>query len=105
MPGVKKLHQESENCSKSEYIFGHMFGAISIFCEAKAKFFCVLLLITLQDGVKTFFQWQASEDEQAKRQESHVVQMIETAHTVAQAFGHTILLLDRYFYLPILWTN
>ncbi len=24
MPGVKKLHQESENSAKGEYIFGHM---------------------------------------------------------------------------------
>lgn len=30
MPGVKKLHQESENSSKGEYIFGHLFGAIGI---------------------------------------------------------------------------
>lgn len=28
MPGVKKLHQESENSSKGEYILGHMFGGI-----------------------------------------------------------------------------
>src|SRR5699024_4754235 len=28
MPGVKKLHQESEDSSKGEYIFGHLFGAI-----------------------------------------------------------------------------
>ncbi|KAF6614393.1 hypothetical protein J2W97_004238 [Paenibacillus jamilae] len=30
MPGVKKLHQESENVSKGEYIFRHLFGAIGI---------------------------------------------------------------------------
>ncbi len=30
MPGVKKLHQESENSSKAEYIFGHLFGAVGI---------------------------------------------------------------------------
>jgi len=28
MPGVKKLFQESENSSKPEYIFGHMFGGL-----------------------------------------------------------------------------
>ncbi|MDO3678679.1 hypothetical protein [Paenibacillus ehimensis] len=27
MPGVKKFRQESENSSKAEYIFGHLFGA------------------------------------------------------------------------------
>ena len=30
MPGVKRLHQESENSGKAEYIFGHMFGAIGV---------------------------------------------------------------------------
>jgi hypothetical protein len=30
MPGVKRLHQESEDSSKAEYIFGHMFGVIGI---------------------------------------------------------------------------
>ena len=28
LPGVKRLHQESENSSKAEYIFGHLFGGI-----------------------------------------------------------------------------
>ena len=28
MPGVKKLHQDSEDSSKGEYIFGHLFGAV-----------------------------------------------------------------------------
>ncbi|HVJ50069.1 MAG TPA: hypothetical protein VM640_13225 [Desulfitobacterium sp.] len=26
MPGVKKLHQDSENVGKAEYIFGHQFA-------------------------------------------------------------------------------
>ena len=30
MPGVKKLHQESEDSSKAEYIFGHLFGAVGV---------------------------------------------------------------------------
>lgn len=30
MPGVKKLHQESEDSSKGEYIFGHLFGAVGV---------------------------------------------------------------------------
>jgi hypothetical protein len=28
MPGVKKLHQESGNSSKGEYIFGHLLGQL-----------------------------------------------------------------------------
>ena len=97
MPCVKKLHQESENCSKSEYIFGHMFGGIGVLSGTSSKLFCLPLFITLQDGIKTFFQWQAPEGEQPQRQESHVVQMIENLHHVAGMFGNAILLLDRYF--------
>ncbi|WP_202800149.1 transposase [Paenibacillus elgii] len=37
MPGVKKLHQESENVSKGEYIFGHLFGAIGILAGTPQK--------------------------------------------------------------------
>jgi hypothetical protein len=33
MPGIKKLHQESENSSKGEYIFGRMFGGIGGTCR------------------------------------------------------------------------
>lgn len=30
MPGVKRLHQESDNSSKAPYIYGHHFGALGI---------------------------------------------------------------------------
>ena len=30
MPGVKKMVQESEDSSKGEFIFGHMFGALGV---------------------------------------------------------------------------
>jgi hypothetical protein len=30
MPGVKRLHQESDNSGKSEYIFGHHHGIIGL---------------------------------------------------------------------------
>ncbi|MGL6105514.1 MAG: hypothetical protein ACRC03_05250 [Romboutsia sp.] len=52
MPGVKKLHQESENSSKAEFIFGHMFGGVGVLSDAASKIFCIPLMITLHDGVK-----------------------------------------------------
>ncbi|WP_317952425.1 transposase [Paenibacillus chitinolyticus] len=55
MPGVKKLHQESENSSKAEYIFGQLFGAIGILIGSPRKWFCLPLFMNLQDGVKTIF--------------------------------------------------
>ena len=97
MPGVKKLHQESENCSKAEFIFGHMFGGIGVLSGTSVKFFCIPLLITLQDGVKSIFKWKTDDNELLTRQESHVVQTVENASKVAESLGKAILLLDRYF--------
>jgi hypothetical protein len=94
MPGVKKLHQESENVSKGEYIFGHLFGAIGILAGTPQKWFCLPLFMNLQDGVKAIFDWESSSEE---RQASHVVQMIDQAFAAARTWGGALLLLDRYF--------
>jgi hypothetical protein len=94
MPGVKKLHQESENSSKGEYIFGHLFGAIGIIAGTPEKWFCLPLFMNLQDGMKTIFGWGQQPKE---RQASHVVQMIDQAFAAAKGFGNALLLLDRYF--------
>nr|WP_223070552.1 transposase [Paenibacillus caui] len=93
MPGVKKLHQESENSSKADYIFGHLFGAIGILMGTPQKWFCLPLFLSLQDGVKAIFGWA----DQPERQESHVVQMIDQGYAAAKAFGKALFLLDRYF--------
>jgi len=94
MPGVKKLHQESENSSKGEYIFGHLFGAIGILAGTPEKWFCLPLFMNLHDGVKTILGWSKPPEEQ---QASHVVQMIDQAFAAAKPFGNALLLLDRYF--------
>ena len=44
MPGVKRLHQESEDSSKGEYIWGHLFGGLGILAEAAKKSFCIPLV-------------------------------------------------------------
>jgi len=94
MPGVKKLHQESDNSSKSEYIFGHHFGGVGVLADAgSGKNFCIPLAMEIQDGVKVIFGW----DKQPERQESHVVEMIRLAHRTAKSFKKAYLLLDRLF--------
>jgi hypothetical protein len=40
MPGVKKLHQESDNSSKGEYIHGHLYGGLGILAGKGAKLYC-----------------------------------------------------------------
>jgi hypothetical protein len=97
MPGVKKHHQESENSSKAQYIFGQLFGAVGILIGSeKAKLFCAPLALTIQDGVKAIFNW---DDEKKERQGSHVEEMIKLAFHVAQNLGeNAYVVLDRYFF-------
>lgn len=51
MPGVKKLHQESQNNSKPEFIFGHSCQAIAVVVHAAASFLAVPLAISIHEGV------------------------------------------------------
>ena len=51
MPGVKKLHQESQNNSKPEFIFGHSCQAVAVVARAAAGFFAVPLACAIHEGV------------------------------------------------------
>lgn len=95
MPGVKKLHQESENVSKGDYIFGHLFGAIGILIGDSSKWFCLPLFMNLQDGIQPIPGWKKSANE--GENPSHIVQMIEQGFEATTGFGQALLLLDRYF--------
>jgi hypothetical protein len=94
MPGVKRLHQESENSGKPEYIFGHMFGAIGILVGSMEKLFCLPLSVTLQAGDKVMRKWEDRTYEPV----SHVVQIVRDAFSAAAEIGNAILLLDAYFF-------
>lgn len=91
MPGVKKLFQESENSSKPEYIFGHLFGGIGVLAGSALKWFCIPLFINLQDGLQAVRSWNHEDSP------SHVVQMIGRGYEAAKVFGPSLFLLDRYF--------
>jgi len=43
MLGVKKQYQESENSSKPEYMFGHLFGGIRFLARNLSKTYCIPL--------------------------------------------------------------
>lgn len=53
MPGVKRLHQESENVNKPEWIRGHYFNAVSILLGTGSACFAVPLALRLHDGIAT----------------------------------------------------
>jgi DDE superfamily endonuclease len=52
MPGVKLLHQESEDNSKPEFIMGHYFGAVAAVVAAGCHVFAVPVRMQIQDGLK-----------------------------------------------------
>jgi len=93
MPGVKKQHQESEDSSKAEYIFGHIFGAIGVLIGNVEKQFCVPVLCTIHDGVDEIREWV----DKTYKKESHVVKMIRDGCSVAKKLGESIIALDRYY--------
>ncbi|GHV48665.1 hypothetical protein FACS1894204_13040 [Synergistales bacterium] len=94
MPCVKRMHQESENSGKPEYIFGHMFGAIGVLVGNAEKLFCLPLYASVQDGDSTIRKW----DNKKYKVVSHVVRMIKDAFSVVSVMGSSILLLDAYFF-------
>jgi len=50
MPGVKKLHQESESNNKAEFIFGHSCQAISVLAQALSSVFALPLACRIHEG-------------------------------------------------------
>ena len=50
MPGVKKLHQESESNNKAEYIFGHSCQAVAVLTQALSSIFALPLACRIHEG-------------------------------------------------------
>jgi len=51
MPGVKKLHQQSDSSTKPEFIFGHSCQAIAVLTQALASVFALPLACRIHEGV------------------------------------------------------
>lgn len=51
MPGVKKLHQDSDNSGKGEYIDGHHIGFVGLLIGSLSKAFCLPMHGQLHEGV------------------------------------------------------
>jgi hypothetical protein len=52
MPGVKRLHQESANTSKPEWVRGHYFSALGLLLGAGQALLCVPIVLKLHDGIE-----------------------------------------------------
>jgi len=94
MPGVLKLHQESENSAKGEYIFGHMFGGFGLLAGNDAKYYSILISVRIHEGIEAIRKWWYGED---YNEESHVVKMVRDAVDMSKTLGQMILLLDRLY--------
>jgi hypothetical protein len=93
-PGVKKLRQESEDSTKSEFIRGQMFGGLGVIIGNAAKMFCLPLSMSIHDGNKSILEWSESE----YKGDSHVTRLAREACKAAGMIGQNcFLLLDRYF--------
>jgi hypothetical protein len=52
MPGVKGLHQESEDVSKPEWLRGHYFSAIGLLLGEAKALFATPIIIQMHDGIE-----------------------------------------------------
>jgi hypothetical protein len=50
MPGVKRLHQESDSNTKPEYIFGHSCQAVAVLTQALSSVFALPLACRIHEG-------------------------------------------------------
>ena len=93
-PGVKKLHQESANSTKGEYIRGILFGGLGVLVGGTAKLFCLPISMAIHDGNKAILEWKKSE----YKDDTHVTRLIREACKSAMALGESCwLLMDSYF--------
>ena len=94
VPGVKKIHQESENSTKKAYIRGILFGGLGILVGGATKLFSLPLSMSIHDGNKSILQWKDSE----YKDDSHVTRLVREACKTAALLGETCwLLMDAYF--------
>jgi hypothetical protein len=99
MPGVKKLHQESDNSGKAPYIYGHHFGVLGILAGC-AKIFCIPLCAELHEGVKQLRNFQNKPEPlvNGKKKVSITSLMASMGVDLIKGLGSKCLLvLDAYF--------
>jgi hypothetical protein len=101
MPGIKKLHQDSENSGKSEYIFGHNHGVVGVIAKAGSQLACIPLMSEIQDGIhqiENLSKQIAATKETEAPKDSIVARMVKQAAKIVLHIGKpSFLVLDAYF--------
>jgi hypothetical protein len=98
MPAVKKLHQDSENAGKAEFINGHNHGIVGIVAQNEQQLSCIPLAAEIQDGIKQIHQMTQDSDFSAEEEGSIISKMVNLAAKSALYLGRRcFLVLDAYF--------
>jgi len=100
MPGVKKLHQDSENSGKAEYIYGHHFGFIGLLVGNLKKYFCIPVAAEIHEGIDTIRRFQNSNASAGNDSDktSVVTRMLLMAKRVALFLSKPcMIIIDSYF--------
>jgi len=100
MPGVKRLHQESENSGKAPWILGHHFGVVGMLASNREKAFCIPLVAELHEGaaaLRKLQQKDAVEGEDGNKV-TVVALMANLLKSVAEKLAEPcVAVLDAYF--------
>ncbi|MEL7052579.1 MAG: hypothetical protein AAGM45_12420 [Cyanobacteria bacterium J06588_5] len=86
MPGIKGLHQESEDVSKPEWIRGHYFSALSLLLGSGKALYAAPVVLKLHDGIEAV----GSDSEQT------LVDKMATVCLTFMAIG-SYAILDAYY--------
>jgi hypothetical protein len=93
MPGVKRLHQESEDVSKPEWIRGHYFNALSVLLIAGQACFAVPLSFQLHDGLTA--QGAPVQPKSKAKKMTLVTKMADLCTRYAEPSSYVVM--DAYF--------
>jgi hypothetical protein len=94
MPGVKFLHQDSDNSGKADLIRGHHFGFVGLLVGTLRKAFCLPLRGQLHEGIEILQPGQEFNGKPATLVTRMVYLIVETAKTM-KCLGYGVL--DAYF--------
>jgi len=100
MPGVKKLHQESDNSGKPPFIFGHHFGVVGLLAGTLKGIFCVPVMAEIHEGVEKLRAFQGKQPPMVDGKESVtiVTLMLSLASNLARSLTRPcVVILDAYF--------
>ena len=99
MPGVKKLHQDSENSNKAPWIFGHHFGVLGMLVANRDKAFCVPLMAELHEGAEALRKLQCKDVNKEESAKITVVTlMADLIKDIAEKLQEPcVAVLDAYF--------